>query len=367
MGRRPPSAALTRAAVLALLLLAPVAPAAAHAINFAIAFVTVDGADAVVNLTMNGDDVDRAANLKITDTSGGLVDPRRLALAEPALRRYLAPRSQLSAGGVACTLAESMPMTADSDGGIAVELRFACPHGEGLVWRSTAMTDFDAAARQAVMVWRDGKFVEAGLLGAGVESAALGEARAWWRTARDYGRFGVEHIFLGFDHIAFLVAVLLWARRFWDVFTIVTAFTVAHSITLTLAALDLVVVSSALVEPAIAATIVIVALENFLSREVAGRWRWTFALGLVHGFGFAAALDEMGLPEDALPLALASFNLGIEIGQLAIVAVLLPLLWAVDAQFGRGRRHARPPGFVWSVSAAIAALGAWWFVERVWL
>jgi hydrogenase/urease accessory protein HupE len=295
-----------------------------------------------------------------------MVDPQRLRLAEPALRRYLAARSALRAGGVACAPDPAMPMTADSDGGIAVELRFACPHGEGLVWRSTAMTDFDPAARQAVLVWRDGVWAEVGLLREGREEAPLGAARAWWRTALDYGWFGVEHIFFGWDHVAFLVAVLLWAQRLWALVKIVTAFTVAHSITLTLAALDLVRASPALVEPAIAATIVLAALENFLSRDVERRWRWTFALGLVHGFGFAGALEAIGLPRDSLPLALASFNLGVELGQLAVVAIVLPLLLAVDAGFGRGRRRARPPGFVWACSALLAALGAWWFVERVW-
>jgi hydrogenase/urease accessory protein HupE len=370
VGRRAQGAGrrLIRRAALALALLAAAAgPAAAHAINFAVAFVTVDGDEVSVNLTINGDDIDRAAGLKILDNAIGMVDPQRLRIAEPALRRYIAQRSAISAGGLTCALAPEMPMTADSDGGIGAVMKFACPHGEGLVYRSTAMTDFDTAARQAVMLWRDGRFVEAALLGAGTDSAPLNEPRPWWRTFRDYFELGVEHIFLGWDHLAFLVAVLLWATRLWAVVKIITAFTVAHSITLTLAALDLVAVSPALVEPAIAATIVVVALENFLSRDVDRRWRWTFALGLVHGFGFAGVLEEIGLPEDALPLALGAFNLGVEVGQLGIVAIVLPLLLAVDAQFGRGRRHARPAAFVYACSALLAALGTFWLVERIWL
>ena len=351
---------------LALALLGAAAGAAAHGVNLAVAFITVEGEQVKVNLTVNGQDIDRAAGLKILDNAIGMVDPQRLRIAEPALRRHFAERSAVSAGGLACTLAPEMPMSADSDGGISAELRFTCPHGEGLVYRSTAMTDFDPAARQAVMLWRDGAFVETALLGAGAESTPLGEARAWWRTFQDYFWLGVEHIFLGWDHVAFLIAVLLWATRMWTVVKIVTAFTLAHSITLTLAALDLVVVSNALVEPAIAATIVVVALENFLSRRVDGRWRWTFALGLVHGFGFAFVLDEIGLPEDALPLALGAFNLGVEAGQLAIVAIVLPVLLAVDARFGRGRHRTRPAGFVYPVSALLAACGTFWFVERVW-
>ncbi|MBM3522923.1 MAG: HupE/UreJ family protein, partial [Alphaproteobacteria bacterium] len=142
-----------------------------------------------------------------------------------------------------------------------------------------------------------------------------------WR----YFELGVEHIFLGFDHVAFLVAVLLWARRLGALVMIVTAFTVAHSITLTLAALEVVRIPAWIIEPAIAASIIWVAAENFLSRDVERRWRWTGALGLVHGFGFAGVLAQAGLPRESLVPALAAFNIGVEVGQLVIVAVLLAL------------------------------------------
>src|SRR5258706_10113874 len=101
------------------------------------------------------------------------------------------------------------------------------------------------------------------------------------------GRFvqaGIEHIFLGYDHIAFLAAIVLWAQRLWPVIKIVTAFTIAHSITLSLAALQIVVFPSAIVEPAIAATIIFVAVENFFSRNVDGRWRVAVVFWVIHGF-----------------------------------------------------------------------------------
>src|SRR5258705_2747447 len=126
------------------------------------------------------------------------------------------------------------------------------------------------------------------------------------------GRFvqaGIEHIFLGYDHIAFLAAIVLWAQRLWPVIKIVTAFTIAHSITLSLAALQIVVFPSAIVEPAIAATIIFVAVENFFSRNVDGRWRGAFVFGLIHGFGFASALQEIGLPANAAGPALPAFNI----------------------------------------------------------
>ena len=111
---------------------------------------------------------------------------------------------------------------------------------------------------------------------------------------------------------------------------IVTAFTIAHSITLSLAALDIIVIPGAIVEPAIAASIVFVAMENFFSRDIDRRWRITFAFGLVHGFGFASALREVGLPTNAVATALAAFNIGVEIGQVAIVSIVVPALIALD-------------------------------------
>src|SRR5947209_20061242 len=121
-----------------------------------------------------------------------------------------------------------------------------------------------------------------------------------------YVTAGIEHIFLGYDHIAFLIGIVLWARRIWPVIKIVTAFTLAHSITLSLAALGIVVIPSTIVEPAIAASIVYVSLENFFSRSVDKRWRDTFAFGLIHGFGFASALQEFGLPPGAVVPALVA-------------------------------------------------------------
>ncbi len=179
---------------------------------------------------------------------------------------------------------------------------------------------------------------------------------------------GIEHIFLGYDHIAFLVSVVLWSRRLWPVVKIVTAFTLAHSITLSLAALDVVRIPSAVVEPAIAASIVYVAAENFLSRDVGKRWRITFCFGLIHGFGFASALQELGLPRSALVPALASFNIGVEIGQIAIVSVVMPLLWALDRLPAPGPRAGIVPVrsglVVYPISAVIVVLGSYWFLVR---
>lgn len=190
----------------------------------------------------------------------------------------------------------------------------------------------------------------------------------------DYAREGVWHIWIGFDHVLFLLALLLpavlvWqARRwqaaqrfgeaFWDVFRIVTAFTVAHSITLTLATLGWVSLPSRLVESAIAASVVLAALNNLVPLAQRRRWWVAFAFGLIHGFGFATVLADLGLPREALALALVGFNLGVEAGQLAIVAVFLPLAWALR----RSAFYRRVVMF--GGSLAVAALAGAWFVER---
>ena len=189
-----------------------------------------------------------------------------------------------------------------------------------------------------------------------------------------YVREGVWHIWIGFDHILFLLAlllpaVLLWRAPGWapvatfraafiDVVKVVTAFTLAHSITLTLASLRVVALPSALVESTIAASVVLAALNNVWPLFHGRRWMVAFGFGLIHGFGFATVLAELGLPQGALVLALVAFNLGVELGQLAIVAVFLPLAFALRAT-PFYRRVVLKLG-----SLVIALLAAVWLVER---
>jgi hypothetical protein len=149
----------------------------------------------------------------------------------------------------------------------------------------------------------------------------------------------------------------------------VTAFTVAHSITLSLAALDIVQIPSSIIEPAIAASIVYVAAENFLSRDIDKRWRDTFGFGLIHGFGFASALQEFGLPRSALIPALASFNLGVEIGQIFIVCLVVPALLGMDLLLANSSERAALPRTrsapaVYAISAVIIGFGSYWFLAR---
>ncbi|MEO8506557.1 MAG: HupE/UreJ family protein [Betaproteobacteria bacterium] len=193
----------------------------------------------------------------------------------------------------------------------------------------------------------------------------------------DYLKEGVLHIWMGFDHVLFLLSLLLpavlvrslvpgatWTgaptfrHAFWDVFRVVTAFTVAHSITLSLAALGVVSLPSRLVESAIAASVVLAALNNVRPVVFGGRWIIAFAFGLIHGFGFASVLADLGLPRDSLLLALVAFNVGVELGQLAIVAVFLPIAYALRDTW-LYRRVILAGG-----SLLVAALAALWLAER---
>ena len=170
---------------------------------------------------------------------------------------------------------------------------------------------------------------------------------------------GVEHILTGYDHILFLLALLIVGARFAATLAIITAFTLSHSLTLALAALDVVQIPSTIVEPVIAASIVYVALENLLTRQHERRWMLTFGFGLVHGFGFASVLRELGIGrgvDAAVPLV--AFNLGVELGQLAIACMMLPLIWRL------AKRPWHAARVVPVCSVVIAALGAWWLVER---
>jgi hydrogenase/urease accessory protein HupE len=183
-----------------------------------------------------------------------------------------------------------------------------------------------------------------------------------WEMAPKFLYAGVEHIMTGYDHLCFLLAVVLWASSAWPVIKIVTAFTVSHSITLSLAALQVVNLPSAWTEIAIALSIIYVAVENFFTRKVDGRWRDTFLFGFIHGFGFASGLIELGVPQRAIVPALASFNIGVETGQIGVVLVVIPLLVLIDRAVFKGRRN---PRLVQVCSGIIACFGAYWLLVRV--
>jgi hydrogenase/urease accessory protein HupE len=197
-------------------------------------------------------------------------------------------------------------------------------------------------------------------------AAVVPERESAFTLARVYLALGVEHILLGIDHLLFVFALLLVTRGTWPLVKTVTAFTVAHSITLALATLGVVRVPVPPVEASIALSIVFVAAEIVRARRgragVTARAPWlvAFAFGLLHGLGFAGALSEVGLPQGQIPIALLFFNLGVEAGQLAFIAVVL-----AGAAALRAGRFRLPP---WSAHAAPYAIGSvamFWVIQRV--
>ena len=196
-----------------------------------------------------------------------------------------------------------------------------------------------------------------------------------WKQFVDYLIEGVWHIWIGIDHILFLLslllpAVLVWAADRWksaasfrsafiEVLKVVTAFTVAHSITLSLAALQIINMPSWIAESAIAASVVVAALNNVFPIFHGRRWMVAFGFGLIHGFGFANVLTELGLPQSTLLIALVGFNLGVELGQVAIVAVFLPIAFLLRDTWAY-RKLVLVAG-----SLLIAFIAAAWLVERV--
>jgi hypothetical protein len=195
-----------------------------------------------------------------------------------------------------------------------------------------------------------------------------------WAVVKTFVRSGIEHILIGPDHILFLLGLLLLGGSLWRVAAIVTAFTLGHSVTLSLAVLGVVTVAPRLIEPAIALSIIVVGVDNLLVR---GGWPATGtveprlrrdlrpwlagAFGLIHGFGFAAVLVEIGLPREALAWSLAAFNVGVELGQLAVVTIMVALLAAVRYHDVLLARRCS-----WVGSLTVIAAGLFWFVQRVW-
>jgi hypothetical protein len=184
------------------------------------------------------------------------------------------------------------------------------------------------------------------------------------QTFIDYIPVGFTHILpKGLDHILFVLGLFFLSPKMGPLLWQVSAFTVAHTITLGLAALSYVSVPAAIVEPLIAASITFVAIENIMTRDLS-RWRplVVFCFGLLHGLGFASVLGEFGLPEGAFVPALIGFNIGVEFGQLAVIAIAFAVVGFWFNQKPWYRAAIATP-----VSVAIALMGAWWFVERTFL
>ncbi len=208
-------------------------------------------------------------------------------------------------------------------------------------------------------VGRDGQTIKVDL------RLFLAGSGSWVDAAKRYTELGIEHILLGIDHLLFVFGLLLLVRGTWMLIKTITAFTIAHSLTLALATLGFVNVPSAPVEAAIALSIVFLAVEILNGRRgkysLTHRQPWivAFIFGLLHGLGFAGALSEIGLPPNEIPIALLFFNIGVEIGQLLFVAVILAIWWALK------NLRFIPPSWVEPIPTyALGTVAMFWFFER---
>jgi hydrogenase/urease accessory protein HupE len=316
-------------------------------------------------IELNAKDLDVATGSTLSGDDA-VVDANQLARQSDKIQSYVDQHVKLMAGGDAACESAWGPAVPKNDH-VVLARTWQCPDGAALTYKVTLFHEIDPVSRHMVSVDGDRTFI--GLLGVQDPQMELTQAAvSKWQTFVRYLVSGIEHIAIGYDHIAFLLAVIVLARHFWPLFKVITAFTIAHSITLTLAVLGIVTLPSQLVETLIAASIVYVALENFFVRDIRHRWWLTFTFGLIHGFGFASVLRDYGLPQNAIGLALASFNIGVEIGQLLIV-LCAAIIWQL------GIKSATALGYQVTeqgerrvslmISGAVLVAGLYWLGQRL--
>jgi hypothetical protein len=350
--------------------------------------VPKDGSDVAVRWDIALRDLDYVLQLD-RDNDGALTWGEVRARGDD-ITKYATANLVLTSKDKPCLLSTAAPMQLDkhSDGTYAVlSLTAACGAAitEALQVKYSLLFDVDPSHRGLVQWLAPGE-KEALSVILGTETATQKlplQAPSAWETFQQYVVEGAFHIWIGYDHILFLLSLLLPAVLIFskvmgenakkvtliqpapsfiaalkEVLKVVTAFTLAHSITLSLAALSVVSLPSRWIESAIAASIIVAAVQNIRGVVDSKRWIMAFGFGLIHGFGFASVLADLGLPQNALITALVGFNVGIEGGQLAIVAVFMPLAFWL-----RSTKFYQVAIFKWG-SVLIALLALYWFVQR---
>jgi hypothetical protein len=352
-------AALRASAWAALLSLLTSHPSRSHPLKVALADIAIEPTAVHVQLSVDLLQLDLL--LGLDRNLDGRVDLEELQDRRPELVRYFADKVRVSAGG------EVLPLGADpfgigrsSDGRLTFEARlvFRLPrlHAAPIIIHCEPLTDVGPDHQTiATISHQEGRdqFV--------FQKGVTYQVRARPSLADQAVQFvglGVQHILIGYDHVAFLVALLLAGGGWKSVLGIITSFTLAHSITLSLASLDVMTLPPRLAEAGIALSVAYVALENLLSPAPRRRWVVSFLFGLVHGFGFAGVLRDMALPRAGLLWSLLCFNVGVEVGQLLVVSALLPLLWVL-------RRSTVYRAVVRAGSLAILVVGVLWLYQRV--
>lgn len=348
----------------------------AHKASDSYLVVNANGTSVQVQWDIAVRDIDFALGL---DPDGnGEITWGELRARQADMAAWALSRLEITRGGGMCPLQlQQLQVDEHTDGAFAVlQMTGTCPGSTGpLGLHYRLLFDLDGLHRGLLSATVDGGTHTAVLspTSGTLQFGAEGISRL--QQFKQYLVEGVWHIWIGFDHILFLLAlllpaVLIFEAKTWrgaehfgqawkEVLWVVTSFTVAHSITLSLAALGLISLPSRLVESAIALSVVLAAANNVWPLVEGRRWLVAFCFGLIHGFGFASVLAELGLPTDALALSLLGFNLGVEAGQMAIVAVFLPIAFAL-----RHTAFYRKGVFVGG-SLLTMVLAGLWLVERV--
>jgi HupE / UreJ protein len=350
-------------------------PALAHKMSDSYLSLRVDGAEIIGQWDVALRDLDYA--LGLDSNNDGIITWAELRAHHAVIADYLLARLSLRSDGEACPARVTDGLVDDHSDGTYEVLRFTADCGgpvQKLDITYNFFFDFDPQHRGLLRLEMRGQNFTT-VFGPAQKNWHLERnSPSWTREFLDYFEEGVWHIWTGFDHILFLCALLLpsvlsrrsgkWSpldgfdEAFRNVFKIVTAFTLAHSITLTLAVLGFIALPSRLVESAIAISVIAAALNNLYPIVQRRLWVVAFGFGLVHGLGFANVLTELGLPPDALAVSLFGFNLGVEAGQLVIVGAILPLVFFF-------RRSLLYPRLVLGAgSASIVAIAFVWLIER---
>ncbi|HXD75884.1 MAG TPA: HupE/UreJ family protein [Vicinamibacterales bacterium] len=348
-----------RKLILVALLLAA-RPALAHPVPFS--FLDIQLTPSAVDVALVAHIYDLGHDMNIAPMEQ-LLDPTLVDQRERAMQAMLAPRFALSADGRVLKPEWGATEILRDRLSLRFHLHYAVPSPPGTVAVTTVMFPYDPMHQTFVNVYEGETLTSQMILDAkhpGLEYFA-GSRQGVFAVVKKFVPAGIHHILIGPDHLLFLVGLLLLGGTIRQLAVVVTSFTIAHSITLSLAALNIVTPPARIIEPAIALSIVYVGADNILAkggRDVRGWIAFTF--GFIHGFGFANVLREMDLPRRALGWSLFSFNIGVEIGQLFVVVLVATAFTMLRERSEWSRRHLAFAG-----SIVVIAAGAFWFVQRV--
>ena len=349
---------LERLAVFLSAMLLSVFGARAHQPGMSTLAVQVRPEVVMVEITLSRVDAERLYPLDAD--KNGTVTPAEFDQAQAAMEELGITMVELSADGKLLP-PDNPSVHLDESDAVHVDYQFATGSGSKLRLRSAVLWKLPPGHRQYLTIYDANRMMlGAWLLEQKHDSVDLPDVSGPHGFIA-FLKLGIEHIVRGYDHLVFLLGLLIVGGRFAAAVKIITAFTVAHSITLALATLDLIRIPSALVEPLIAASIIYVGVENIFRRDLERRWMLAFVFGLIHGCGFATVLRELGVGSggSSVVIPLLSFNLGVEAGQVVIACVVLPIIWKLKD------RPSWQPRYVPACSVLIAIAGTYWLIDRL--